>query len=717
MTNVVPLHARTEAGPAAPEPTAAEPETAPSVPVIDADEIDANPDEFWRRREGLWTAPRRWALGTAKGGLLYAPIGLYRWAGDLIEFATDRNLGRAIRDESRAGSPDVDALQKRQAYHRQVQWQNLKIVLLAFLGSVAGLLAAFLLVTSGAISPTLTVTAFGMLWMWAWFSAARRGCPPNKQIVEQVIHASGDTGRLHPNDLRDMIVTALGPKFKPSQHEIVVTGPKVQPDSDEYLVHLKGVTDDQLAATKRTLAGLTGWKLNRIRLASNQQWPGYVWVRHLNYDPDGIEIDQPDSPLLDLADSCDLARNLYDDGLLVGWKYDPGSRETVDVRIPFGWSHILVIGESQMGKSTMIKGMVADARLTPSTVVHVADLKTEGSVDYRQLGPGLDTWIKGYGDDAADELNALLDETIDLINTRGLWVADVLDSDPGLVPNERPGALTACHPDLGNRLGPVLLVIEEYSSINYWPKSVADETWKKIGVIARKGLGLGIGLLLSTQDPSAKDLPPTVRKNTKTRVSFYVEDIHTVNQVLGTYRPKVNPMTLSPFEAAVRAHEEWHRVSTFYHEPAELDRIASAAEQMRLTWGYQPLGPDGSPLGGSRRFSGETRVEAPPVQPVDMGSFQGDEPLVQSREAAGEMGFASAALHAVEAAGVSAPVVSWNRVAELMGDGVSASDVSRRLGVRGLGLKRHSRTPTRSDSGSGGVRVSELRALVEGLSK
>lgn len=184
------------------------------------------------------------------------------------------------------------------------------------------------------------------------------------------------------------------------------------------------------------------------------------------------------SPLADTALTC------WRDPLRIGVDARGGQ-----VQLLTDEQNTLVGGKPGMGKTSMVRLLLAHYLLDPSTVLYGLDGKGSRK-DYAAVAPLCARWVWGTDDDPAADTLALLHEVLGVVRYRNQHSRD----EPA---GGWPG---------------VLVLLEELQDVRAGASDAQrDELDVLLGRIIRMGRAVAVHLVFSTQRPSVEDIPSGVR--------------------------------------------------------------------------------------------------------------------------------------------------------------------------------------------------------------
>lgn len=209
--------------------------------------------------------------------------------------------------------------------------------------------------------------------------------------------------------------------------------------------------------------------------------------------------------------------------------------------IPLGWnprgalvettlmySNLIVGGIPGSGKTSAALVLALAAALDPTCEVWAYELK--GSGDLESIRPICHRYVSGDDDDDIEATvkglraaNAEQKRRKKFI--QGLPVSEVPDG------RRTSRELAERYPE--QNLGPMVVIIDEAQEL-FGHEEYGKEAEALCARLIKKARAYGIILILLTQDPDAKSLPPSVSRNAGTRLCLAVMDWRANNNVLGT---------------------------------------------------------------------------------------------------------------------------------------------------------------------------------------
>ncbi len=272
----------------------------------------------------------------------------------------------------------------------------------------------------------------------------------------------------------------------------------------------------------------------REELASGLRRPlGCVWPetdhkRHpgaLNLyvsDEDMTTAEQPAWPLAKRG-----AANMFKPAL---FGYDPRGKA---VTVTLMFVSIIIGAVPRMGKTFLLRLLLLIAALDVRSEIHAYDLK--GTGDLAPARPVAHAY--GVGDEDED-MNRMIEDFRGLLKEmrrRTKVIRDIAEADPLRCPENKITDELASDPVL--RLHPIVVAVDECQICFEHPVHGAE--FESICTdLAKRGPALGMLIILATQRPDAKSIPPGIRANAVLRMCLYVTGQVENDMVLGTSRYK-----------------------------------------------------------------------------------------------------------------------------------------------------------------------------------
>ncbi len=282
-----------------------------------------------------------------------------------------------------------------------------------------------------------------------------------------------------------------------------------------------GVTAAQVSEKREELA-------SGLRRPLGCVWPETDHKRHpgaLNLyvsDEDMTTAEQPPWPLAKRG-----AVNMFNPSL---FGYDPRGRP---VTVLLMFASIIIGAVPRMGKTFLLRLLLLIAALDVRAEIHAYDLK--GTGDLAPARPVAHAY--GVGDEPEDMARMIADfrGLRRELRRRTKVIRDIAETDPARCPENKITDELASDPRLG--LHPIVIAVDECQIAFEHP--VYGEEFEAICTdLAKRGPALGIIIILATQRPDAKSIPPGIRANVVLKMCLYVTGQVENDMVLGTSQYK-----------------------------------------------------------------------------------------------------------------------------------------------------------------------------------
>lgn len=254
------------------------------------------------------------------------------------------------------------------------------------------------------------------------------------------------------------------------------------------------------------------------------------------------------------------------------------------VEITLMYSNLLVGGIPGSGKTSAALAVALGVALDPTAELWVYELK--GSGDLGSVQPVCHRYVSGDDDEDVEATvkglrSANAEQKRRKKFVQGLPVREVPDG------RRVTRELADRYPD--ENLGPVVVIIDEAQEL-FGHEEYGAEAEGLCKRLIKKARAYGIVLVLLTQDPDAKSLPPTVSRNAGTRLCLAVMDWRANNNVLGTgaYARGLRATDISAGEVGtgilVKQRDNWTVRCAFIKQP-EAEEVGRRALALRTAAG------------------------------------------------------------------------------------------------------------------------------------
>ncbi|MFL1429803.1 MULTISPECIES: zonular occludens toxin domain-containing protein [unclassified Nocardiopsis] len=209
--------------------------------------------------------------------------------------------------------------------------------------------------------------------------------------------------------------------------------------------------------------------------------------------------------------------------------------------IPLGWdprgnlvpitlmySNLLVGGIPGSGKTSAALAVALGVALDPTAQLWVYELK--GSGDLGSVRPVCHRYVSGDDDEDIEATIQGLRAAVTEQKRRKKFIQSLPVSE---VPEGRRTSRELAKRYPKQHLGPMAIIVDEAQEL-FGHEEYGKEAEELCKRLIKKARAYGIILVLLTQDPDAKSLPPTVSRNAGTRLCLAVMDWRANNNVLGT---------------------------------------------------------------------------------------------------------------------------------------------------------------------------------------
>jgi DNA segregation ATPase FtsK/SpoIIIE, S-DNA-T family len=287
-----------------------------------------------------------------------------------------------------------------------------------------------------------------------------------------------------------------------------------------------GVTAGQVSEKREELA-------SGLRRPLGCCWPETDHKRHpgaLNLYVSDEDMTKTEQPPWGLAKRG--AADLFKPQLFA---YDPRGK-AVNVLLMF--ASVLIGSVPRMGKTFLLRLLLLICALDVRCEVHAYDLK--GTGDLAPLRPVAHRYRAG---DEPEDLDYMIEDFRGLraeMRRRTKIIRDIAEKDPPRCPENKVSPELSSDPRL--RLHPIAIAVDE-CQVAFEHKEYGEEFEEICTDLGKRGPALGMTLLLATQRPDAKSIPPGIRANVVLRMCLKVTGQLENDMVLGT----------SQYKAGIRA--------------------------------------------------------------------------------------------------------------------------------------------------------------------
>jgi len=185
--------------------------------------------------------------------------------------------------------------------------------------------------------------------------------------------------------------------------------------------------------------------------------------------------------------------------------------------------NFLIGGVPGSGKSYAARAIAMVAALDPTCELRIAEFK--GTADFGDLGHLCTTYVCGVDEQAISDGAGIIRWGLAEAERRGKRIRAARER--GEAPEGKVTPELAARP--GSGLHPVLILIDEAHEL-LCDKDVADDAERLI----KRGRALGLIVVLATQIPDAKSLPPNITRCVNMRWCLAVQDQVANDMILGT---------------------------------------------------------------------------------------------------------------------------------------------------------------------------------------
>lgn len=455
--------------------------------------------------------------------------------------------------------------------------------ILAF-GAGAGLIVAFML-------------AMGVIpawWGWAALAAAlpmlvRAGRPADRRVLDRVREA-----KVYRKLTAELVRRALMSCQIPGITSAVAKDPHAISFPTE--IHRSGpghmaIVDLPYGVEASEVVARRGRLASAMRLPLDQVWPEHgaghtgrlaLWV---GFEP-ASQMKQGAWPLVERGEVDVFAPFPF----ATTPRLEPVAGELMFRNWLFG-------GQPGSGKTRALRLLVLAAALDPRAEIRGYELKGVG--DFAGVAPVMTEYGNGFDDATIGAAAAMLTWLYEECERRSKRIAHFHKA--GKAPENK------VTPELaglkGSGLHPLLVFLDEVQELFSHPTfgATAGQTAEKV---IKLGRALGVILVLGTQIPDRKSLPPGITRNINSRFCLSVADQVANDMILGTSAYK-NGLRATVFKPVVEAG--WGVLAglgtpgsrrSYYVDGPDLDKVMARAIALRTAAGTMPEGSETRTAGG-----------------------------------------------------------------------------------------------------------------------
>jgi DNA segregation ATPase FtsK/SpoIIIE, S-DNA-T family len=371
------------------------------------------------------------------------------------------------------------------------------------------------------------VTAYAP-WAWPLILAAAVpllawvGRPADKPILDSAVVPS----HLEPLS-QQAIVRALGTLgigelnkalLRDPEHAVMFFDP-ITRDGEGWLARMDlahGVTAAQVSEKREELA-------SGLRRTIGCVWPETIRKRHPGAlslyvgDEDMTTADQPAWPLAKKG-----AADIFQPQVLAT---DPRGQR---VSVTLMFASIVIGAIPRMGKTVLLRLLLLICALDPRVEIHAYDLK--GTGDLSPLRQVAHRYRAGDEDEDIEYLLADLRALRTELRRRTRVIRDMAENDFARCPESKVTPELASDKRLG--LHPIAIALDECQRAYEHP-AYGAEIEDIATDLVKRGPALAIMLMLATQRPDAKSIPPAIKANAVLRMCLKVMGWRENDMVLG----------------------------------------------------------------------------------------------------------------------------------------------------------------------------------------
>jgi len=290
-------------------------------------------------------------------------------------------------------------------------------------------------------------------------------------------------------------------------------------DGDGWLARMDlphGVTAAQVSEKREELA-------SGLRRTIGCVWPETIRKRHPGAlslyvgDEDMTTAEQPAWPLAKRGTADIFAPQAF--------ATDPRGRR---VSVTLAYASVVIGAIPRMGKTFTLRLLLLICALDVRAELHLYDLK--GTGDLAPLRPVAHRYRAGDEDEDIEYLLADLRAVQAELRRRTRVIRDIAEKEPARCPENKVTPELASDKRLG--LHPVAIALDEAQRA-FEHETYGAEIEKIVIDLVKRGPALLIMLLLATQRPDAKSIPPDVKANVVLRMCLKVMGWRENDMVLG----------------------------------------------------------------------------------------------------------------------------------------------------------------------------------------
>jgi len=342
---------------------------------------------------------------------------------------------------------------------------------------------------------------------------ARQGRPAGRPITDRVYSGPRFT-RLHAEMVRAALVAMGIPGIK-DPSSVTFPPPGIHRDGPGWLARVNLPAGVEAVRVMEARGALS----SALRLPVDQVWPAAgpdhagqvdIWVGYLP----ASRMGQPRWSLL--ADNA--VTSVFGEH-----EFGTDQRQRA-VSTQLFARNFLIGGVPGSGKSYAARALAMIAALDPTCELKIAEFK--GTGDFADLEHLCSTYICGVDDPSFEAGRAMIAWGLAEAERRGERIRRY--KARGLAPEGKVTPELAKQP--GSGLHPVFILIDEAHELFLYDKGIAADAERLI----KRGRALGIIIVLATQIPDAKSVPPNITRCVTVRWCLAVQDQVANDMILGT---------------------------------------------------------------------------------------------------------------------------------------------------------------------------------------